>query len=796
MPDPTLERDAVRLFEELLEIPEAERDAWLAKTAADRPELLSRLQSLREADRRAALRTGAGTEPLEGEQPPPERIGAYRIAERIGRGGMGSVYRAERATGDFAHVVAIKIIKPGLLSEALVERFQRERQLLARLSHPNIARLYDGGEAEAGSPYIVMEYVDGLPLLAWAEEQRLGRDERRRLFLDICAAVGFAHRHLIVHRDLTPSNVLVTREGVVKLIDFGIARPADVEAEAGEAPRSRSIESLSLTPGFAAPERMTGAGVTTAADIYSLGRLLSRLIPPGPQDRELAAIIAKATAADPANRYPTAEALSADVAAWQHGFPVRAYRTGRRYWLGKFVRRHRLSVAAGAAALILLVAALGLTARAYAQAEAARRAEAARFADLRSLANYMVFDLQGMLERVVGNAEARAALADRAQAYLSALAASPDADDGLKLEAARGLVALAYVQGVPAQPNLGQADRARANLEQALKLLGGLQAAPAATAPPMAEALTARSMVEANIDADPKAAAKTQQQAAALLERVPAEARGAPWHMARRRLRKAQTEVAVIAQEIDEIARLAGLLESDIKAWPPAMQRAREAEFDRALAAHFRGYHGYFTDRLEASVQAMLDAERRLVALERTRPNDPLVLFTLMWNGYVGYGAASGLPARAGEARRFLEVAERTSERLIQIEPNDHALKSFAGNVRQIQSQALAAEGRHRQAIALQKQVIDLFEAALTPARRAAPLNRLTVAQLTLGNIAAGAGDPALACSGYRAAQASIAELVRRDELLGFVESYREGVARNVGRCQRGAAAGDLEVLG
>jgi serine/threonine-protein kinase len=255
MTDVRLEREALKLFERMLDIEEAERDAWIEAQTENRPELASRLRAIRRAADNAMLQTGAATDALEDEEI-PERIGAYRIVARIGRGGMGSVYRGERATGDFVHETAIKIIKPGLLSANLVERFERERQTLARLRHPNIAQLYDGGATENGSPYIVMEYVDGLPLLQWIDEHRASPAERRRLFRDICAAVGVAHQNLIVHRDLTPSNVLVTHDGTVKLIDFGIARPADALAGAGPATTTgrSSLDSLSLTPGYAAPE--------------------------------------------------------------------------------------------------------------------------------------------------------------------------------------------------------------------------------------------------------------------------------------------------------------------------------------------------------------------------------------------------------------------------------------------------------------------------------------------------------------------------------------------------------------
>lgn len=218
--DVALEREAIALFERVLDLPEGERDVWLATETAGRTDLLARVNAMREADRSAQMRTGAAADELE-EDDPPERIGAYRLTERIGRGGMGSVYRGERAAGDFAHVVAIKIIKPGLLSEALVERFRRERQLLAGLSHPNIAQLHDGGETDAGSPYFVMEYVDGLPLLEWSREQVPSLAARQLLFREICGAVAFAHRNLIVHRDIKPGNILVTHDGMPKLLDFG-----------------------------------------------------------------------------------------------------------------------------------------------------------------------------------------------------------------------------------------------------------------------------------------------------------------------------------------------------------------------------------------------------------------------------------------------------------------------------------------------------------------------------------------------------------------------------------------------
>jgi tetratricopeptide (TPR) repeat protein len=225
------------------------------------------------------------------------------------------------------------------------------------------------------------------------------------------------------------------------------------------------------------------------------------------------------------------------------------------------------------------------------------------------------------------------------------------------------------------------------------------------------------------------------------------------------------------------------------------MRSSREAEMDRALAQHYRAYRGYFTDSLDDAVATALDAERRLLALEQARPNDPVVLFTLMWNAYVGYGAASGLPARAAQANRFLDLARSTSERLLQIEPNDSALKAFSANVRQMQSQTWAAEGRHREALGLQREVVALFESAMRLKPKPATLNRLSMAEITLGNIAVGARDGALACASYRAADGHMAGLRRRGELIGSVAAYGADLAQALARCARGAPVGEFEPL-
>ncbi len=408
------------LFDEALALADAERAAFLTETCAGDDGLRRTVERLLVADGAGpglldTPITGPAAAVLAGaarDLPPPaliedERVGPYRVKGVLGRGGMGVVYRAERADGAYEQEVALKVVG-GPVAGALAERFLRERQILARLAHPGIARLLDGGMTRDGRPWLAMERVQGEPLSAWVGRVRPDVDARLGLFLAVCDAVQYAHRSLVVHRDLKPSNILVEADGRPRLLDFGIARLMDQESDAARPDLTRA-GMLVLTPEYAAPEQLRGEPATTAVDVYALGAILYELLagrrpfegrggtledvlrlaredPPPPSravrnprlrrrlEGDLDTIVARALHREAARRYPSVEALAEDVRRHLGGLPVTARPDTLGYRAGRYVLRHRLGLGAAAAVLLALVG--GLTTTMW-QARAARL-EAAR----------------------------------------------------------------------------------------------------------------------------------------------------------------------------------------------------------------------------------------------------------------------------------------------------------------------------------------------------------------------------------------------------------------------------------
>lgn len=414
-----------RLLDEALELPPDARPAWLArlpaecqpvKSALERllaraSEVLSSgfLEALPGPETRAAAAAGLAA-PTAGEQ-----IGPWLLARPLGEGGMASVWLAERADGLLGRPVALKLPSEGLRRGLLAERLAREREILATLNHPHIARLLDAGITPAGQPYLALEYVEGRHIDEYCRERRLGVKSRLHLFLQIASALAHAHAMLVVHRDLKPSNILVTAEGQVRLLDFGIAKILD-GGETRETELTR-VSGHALTLDYASPEQVAGRAVTVASDVYSLGVVLYELLsgtrpyqpkrdsraaledailemePRPPSERvadkalarslrgDLDIVVLKALKKNPAERYSTAEAFAEDVRRHLQSRPVRARPDHAWYRLTKFVRRHHIAAGAAVAAVLILVAGSALIAwqARIAFAERRRSEEAKKF---------------------------------------------------------------------------------------------------------------------------------------------------------------------------------------------------------------------------------------------------------------------------------------------------------------------------------------------------------------------------------------------------------------------------------
>jgi tetratricopeptide (TPR) repeat protein len=383
------------LFEHLLEMPVQQREAWLIGEEADpalRKEALALVAADVSLDGDLTLRLGdaAGDAALDPALS-GTRLGPYVLRAEIGSGGMGTVFLAERVDAEFDHRVAIKLIR-GIATRDASQRLRRERQILADLTHPSIARLLDGGTTEAGQPYLVMEYIEGASITEHAREQHLPRMRRLRLLQQVCRAVHYAHQRLVIHRDLKPANVLVRGDGTPVLLDFGIAKLLDAQASG---PQQTQTGMPWFTPAYASPEQRSGRRVSTATDLYGLGALMfelltdevpapdadGRLPPPSTRrnetgdrggDADLDIIVAKAAHPDAERRYASAEALANDIERYLRGRPIQAAPDSLGYRLAKFVGRHRWATAASA---ILVVLAFALVWKLSLENERARRAE-------------------------------------------------------------------------------------------------------------------------------------------------------------------------------------------------------------------------------------------------------------------------------------------------------------------------------------------------------------------------------------------------------------------------------------
>jgi serine/threonine protein kinase len=506
LPQPD-ENSSFRRSEELfflaMDYPDDEREALVREWCGDNTALLSQVMALIEADSRVEGLILAAPHPASesflirqstaGESTSDDDVwigrvlGAFRLKRLLGRGGMGVVYLGERIAGGFSQTAAVKLVGRHLRSSPAVAQFLLERETLAKLEHKNIARLLDGGVTNEGFPYVVMEYVEGRRLDEACDDPATTTEQMIQWMLQLCEAVAYVHRNLILHRDLKPGNVMVTQDGVVKLLDFGTLKRIGPQAETDSAMTQAGMRPVTVR--YASPEHIQGSALTTASDVYSLGMILYRLIagrlPEGLEDlpigqylgrlqdgrfrrpsgltdhpidrriaRDLDAIALKATRYEAEQRYPTANALSEDLWNVIAHYPVSARRGSLRYRAAKFYHRQKWPILAGTAALIVLIA--GLSEMAW-QGHLARVEEQRAIQGVeeeRKLAHMLLFDYFEQLSLIPGSTDAQRRAVTQALTYLDNLTHIASGSD-LELDTIRAYTDMGSLLGNPSHRNLG-----------------------------------------------------------------------------------------------------------------------------------------------------------------------------------------------------------------------------------------------------------------------------------------------------------------------------------------------------
>lgn len=517
------------VFNEVIELAPENRRAYLSELGINEETLSAELAELIDVDREAENFLGEPISLQSDSFSPPsfvgETIGHYRIVREVERGGMGVVFEAARSDGEFKQRVAVKLVNRNFFSDELVKRFRKERQILARLEHPNIVRLLDGGFTRGKTPYYVMEFIEGTPVNVYCRERNLDADQKLNLFLQICEAVAYAHRQLIVHRDLKPSNILVTKNGQIKLLDFGIAKILEADADA-----QTQTQNAPLTPAYSSPEQIKGETITTASDVFSLGAILYELLterspyeiygvgrmeilrgiceiepkPPsalnakcevqntdlknnpatnGKRKRiphsvlrtshsnDLDNIVLKALRKEKERRYDSVEQFAEDINSYLKGLPVKAHPQSFVYRAAKFIRRNRLAVSFAAIAVVLIAG--GVVAALWQSFEARRQQQIAeqRFDQVRKIANSLIFDYHDEISKLEGTTRLREKLVIDGVNYLNAV--SHEAADNVELlrETAIAYRKIGDAQGRPYDTNLGKLDEALISYQKSADLL-------------------------------------------------------------------------------------------------------------------------------------------------------------------------------------------------------------------------------------------------------------------------------------------------------------------------------------
>jgi tetratricopeptide (TPR) repeat protein len=820
--------DAERVFADAIELEPPDRVAFLDRRCAGRPDLRTEVESLIAAHESArgfldgdsleAVAETSSSQPFAGRT-----IGNFRLVEKIGEGGMGIVFRAERADGEFIHHVAVKLIDAPVRGADALRAFRAERQILASLQHPHIVTLLDGGVTDDGQAYLVMERIDGVPITTYCAERRLPLEDRLRLFAGVCAAVQHAHGHAIVHRDLKPANILVTADGVAKVLDFGVAKLLDEPASRDGAP---TVALRPLTPNYASPEQVRGLAVTIASDIYALGVLLYELLagvrpyetadktldqilaivveatpqrpsaaamraegslPYGPSRLrgDLDAIVLKAMSKEPERRYASAREVSDDIARHLQGQAVIAREPSLAYVARTVVRRHRATLAATVIAVCALVGALGVSLWQMRMARLERDRATARFNDVRQLAGALIFTIHDQVRPLPGSTPVRRTIVAEALTYLERLGRDPRMDDNLRLELARAYHRIGSVQGLPSEANLGDREGAVASLRKALELLRPMTLRPVVSRDAALQfgrtALTFATT--ANVVGDREAAAAAARDAAAVAD---AQVRRNPSDDEARRL---------VGSALFQAALMA-----DDSTCLPLWQRAGDA-FDTLLAerpdewdrqrnvALVQKYIGAYYQRQADMASAEAHYRRALAVDEKRLGSTPghrqAELDVAIDLGNVGNAAlnADRVPDAAAAFERGVAICTALAES----DPKDVLARNRLASVTSRLALAYVRLGRTGPALDRARQAVRLGEslAHLDGEDQATFADTLGA----LGTAEFAAGHRTAACAAFQRAAGVVSALAGNPQTARLAARTYRGSPEGIAACQSGPDA-------
>jgi eukaryotic-like serine/threonine-protein kinase len=807
----SLTRDAQRwqrlktLVADALALPLAQRAGYVQRSCAGEPDLQAELESLLAAaepedtalDQQPAAQLLQAIDEHAARHWIGRRLGPYRLVSLIARGGMGEVYRGERDDGQFEQRVAIKLMREDGDQQMLLARFNAERRILASLDHPNLAKLLDAGLTPEGEPYFVMELVDGIALDFHCEQQALTLPQRLRLFRNVCLVVDYAHRQGVIHRDLKPANILVTPQGVVKLVDFGIAKRLGAASDGGEGSEPTLTLQRVLTPDYASPEQVRGETLTPASDIYALGVVLYRLLaraspygeatdsyaltraicetePPRPSRAvphggrlrrqlrgDLDAMVLMALRKEPAHRYASAEALADDVFRHLEGLPVHARRGAWSYRAGRFVLRHRAMVGTALVANLALTAGIGIAAYEAWQANVQRERAERHFASVRKLTNTLILDINNAIRNLPGSTQARQLVAQTALNYLQQLSAELQGDTELQLELAGGYRQIADLQGRNAEASLGDPMAALASYERGIALAEPL-GQPARRRDPnfraaqreLALLYGSRGALLTSVGRNDDGAASLRQGIAITDDLLAAE----PDNLRVARLR------ATLYTELGRTQQHAGQHEAFLASTGTATQQL-EALLARepadAIAANtlattygLRGMTLLGHDLQPQSAQLALQEYGKGAALLQrmadANPNDTKLTRTLAIQ-YHGMGRALVRLKQPGKALELHRRAIAMLERLAQQEPNSPQFNADRAGAAVRLSEAQLAAGDVAGSRSTAAAAVATFEALPDGIRRDIVTHYLHgLAYYQLGQALRAQGDNADACARYK----------------------------------------------